>query len=762
MTDVIPQASIARSDPSSSGVSHARAAALTTGADYWTTKEVPDIGLRSLRFADGPHGLRVQNDENPDHLGLERSAPATCFPPAVTLASSWDPALVEAIGAALGHEARAAGVDVVLGPGLNIKRSPLCGRNFEYYSEDPLLAGSLAAAAVRGLQSQNVAACLKHFAVNNQETDRLRISAEVDERTLREVYLRAFQVALRESQPWSMMSSYNRINGVYASENRWLLTDLLRGEWGYDGVVVSDWGAVHDPVAAVNAGLELRMPGRPEDARVSGALKNGLIPPVVLERSAERLLRLAARTTQDSPNLALDHDAHHELVRHAAAESAVLLTNDGTLPLDVSTPRRVAIIGELARTPRYQGAGSSRVNASRVVSALDALTGRLESGGWVVDFVPGYHLDAGAASAELVQEAVNAARGADVVLLFLGLPGAYESEGVDRTSIDLPEDQLELLRSLGPMDVPKIASLSNGAVVTTAAWRSSVNAIVEFWLTGQAHGDSIADVLLGDAEPGGRLAETIPVRLEDTASFLSFPGEAGEVVYGEGIHVGYRYHDARDLAVDYPFGHGLSYTTFSYADLAVSVRPLEDPVAFEVEALVTNTGIRSGSEVVQVYVTDHCCGVQTPPRELRGWKKIKLDGGASDVVRIPVRRADLEHWHSGVGGWAYEGGLATVHIGSSSRDLKLAADVALPGKAIVVPLNQWSTFGDFMDHAVIGPQLRALAESRGGFRGRIGDLLGEEAGRANVLAMPLATIVEFPGIPLEPGDLQDFISRQNQ
>lgn len=760
MTDVSPRTHLASEVPSRAKVSHAHAAALTTGADYWTTQEVTDIGLRSLRFADGPHGLRVQDDENPDHLGLERSAPATCFPPAVTLASSWDPSLVEAIGAALGREARAAGVDVVLGPGLNIKRSPLCGRNFEYYSEDPLLAGSLAAAAVRGIQSESVAACLKHFAVNNQETDRLRISAEVDERTLREIYLRAFQIALRESRPWSMMSSYNRINGVYASENRWLLTDLLREEWGYDGVVVSDWGAVHDPAAAVDAGLELRMPGRPRDQRVREALEDGRIDTAALERIAERLLLLAERTNHGHPAVAVDHDAHHELVRHAAAESAVLLTNDGTLPLDSSTPRKVTIIGELAREPRYQGAGSSRVNASRVVSALDALTSRLEAGGWAVDFAAGYSLGR-ADSHELCQEAVDAAHRADVVLLFLGLPGAYESEGVDRTSIDLPGDQLELLRRLASVNAPKIVGLSNGAAVTTAAWRSSVNAIVEFWLTGQAHGDCIADVLLGVAEPGGRLAETIPVRLEDTPSFLSFPGEAGKVLYGERIHVGYRYYDARNVAVDHPFGHGLSYTTFTYTDLNVRVRPLEDPIAFEVEVLLTNTGTRTGSEVVQVYVTDRDCRVQTPPHELRGWKKVRLHAGTSELVRVQVRRGDLEHWHGDLSDWAFEGGLATVHVGSSSRDLKLAEDVAIPAQKVDIPLNEWSTFGEFMNHDVVGPALKALAESRGGFKGRIGDLLGEEAGRANVLAMPLATIVEFPGIPLELEDVEAFIAAQN-
>jgi beta-glucosidase len=353
--------------------------AITTGADYWSTAGFPTAGLRSLRLADGPHGLRIQDDENPDHLGLGRSLPATCFPPAVTLASSWDLALVREVADALGREARSHGVDVLLGPGMNIKRSPLCGRNFEYFSEDPMLSGLLAAAVVEGLQSNRVAACVKHFAANNQETDRQRVSAEIDERTLREIYLRTFQLVIREANPWSIMSAYNKINGVYASENHWLLTDLLRGEWGYDGVVVSDWGAVHDPVEAVEAGTDLRMPGRPEDDRLRVAEASGQLDHQALANTAQRVALLAERTTPDnSEQRVIDLDQHHELTRRAAAESAVLLINDGTLPLNLQNSRRLAVIGELARTPRYQGAGSSAVNPTRVITGLDALTRRAE------------------------------------------------------------------------------------------------------------------------------------------------------------------------------------------------------------------------------------------------------------------------------------------------------------------------------------------------------------------------------------------------
>jgi beta-glucosidase len=729
--------------------------ALTTGADYWSTASFPAAGLRSLRLADGPHGLRIQDDENPDHLGLGRSLPATCFPPAVTLASSWDPKLVRSVGQALGREARAHGVDVVLGPGMNIKRSPLCGRNFEYFSEDPLLSGLLAAAIVDGLQSEGVAACVKHFAANNQETDRQRVSAEIDERTLREIYLRTFQIAIQQANPWSVMSAYNKINGVYASENRWLLTDLLRGEWGYDGVVVSDWGAVHEPVEAVEAGTDLRMPGRPADERLRGADAEGQLDHQALANTAQRLALLAARTTpegRDRP--VVDHDQHHQLTRRSAAESAVLLVNDGTLPLNLQTTRRLAVIGELARTPRYQGAGSSAVNPTRVVTGLDALTGRAETFGAAVDFAAGYTLAAAPAEPQLIATARATAAAADVAVVFLGLPGQYEAEGRDRTSIDLPDNQIALLRALAETDTPIVVALSNGSAVTTAAWRDKVNAIVEFWLTGQAHGDTIADVLLGEVNPSGKLAETIPARLSDTPAYLDFPGEHSQLRYGEGIYVGYRYYDARSIEVDYPFGHGLSYTTFDYADPEVTASGVDEPLAFTADITVTNTGSVAGAEVVQLYVSDHAETVTTPPQELRGFTKVALQPGQSQRVSIAVARADLEHFSIAARAWVYEGGPVTVLIGSSSRDIRAAVDVEVPGRPVSIPLTVWSTFRDWREHPTVGPRLEELLASRGGIRGRMADLLSDETGRDSVLDVPLQSLLEFPGVPLTAADAQ--------
>jgi beta-glucosidase len=723
----------------------AELARLTLGADYWTTVPSDSLGIPRIRLADGPHGLRVQDDNNPDLLGLGRSIPSTCFPTGATLAASWDIDLIETVGAALGREARALGVHVVLGPGLNIKRSPLCGRNFEYYSEDPLLAGRLAAANVRGIQSNRVAACLKHFAVNNQETDRMRISADVDERPLREIYLRAFQIALQECTPWSIMSAYNRINGVSASENSWLLTDVLRREWGFDGVVVSDWGAVRDPVEAVRSGLDLRMPGMDSDPRVFEALRSGGLDRACVEQAAGRLRVLAERTgagEDGSTGGPPDYDAHHAIARAAASQSAVLLHNDaGLLPIDPKTAGRVAIIGELARTPRYQGAGSSAVNPVQVVSPLDALQSRFADAA----FAPGYLLS-GEADVTLFSEAVALAAASALVLLFVGLPPIAESEGFDRHGIDLPQDQVDLLRAVAAVNPRVVISLSNGSVVTTASWRGQVGSIVEFWLGGQALGEAVADVLTGQVNPSGKLPETVPICLADTPAHLDFPGGLGHVRYAEGMYVGYRWYDAREMAVDYPFGHGLSYTRFKYADLAIDTFPEEQAEALRVSFTLANVGERSGAEVVQLYMGRPAADIPHPLRELRAFQKVHLDAGASCRVVLSVTREALSYFHIECG-WVFEGGLYPVAVGSSIRDLRLEGQVSIDGPVIKSPLNPWSLFGDWLDHPVAAPRLWKLIDERGGLRGRIGDLYHDEAGRGTVRGIPLLTILQLPGIP---------------
>lgn len=748
------------SEPSgaaNSGLSLRQKAALTTGANYWLTQAAPAIGLPAIRLSDGPHGLRLQDDSNPDHLGIGASIVATCFPPAVTLASSWDPDLIERVGAALAREARARGVQVILGPGLNIKRTPLCGRNFEYFSEDPLLSGLCAAAQVRGIQSQGVGACVKHFAANNQEHDRHRISADVDERPLWEIYLRGFLAVVKQASPWMVMTSYNRLNGVYTDESHWLLSDVLKGEWDYDGVVVSDWGAVYDPVAAVRAGLDLRMPGVPEDDTVHQAALRGAIPEDRLDDVVQRLRRLAGRVAFGSAD-EVDMAAQHALAREAAATSAVLLRNErDALPLCSDALGMLAVIGELARSPRHQGAGSSRVNPHRLVHALDALRERLGTSTEVA-FAAGYRLDADGPQPELVAEALQLASRAGTVLLFLGLPDTAEAEGRDRRHIDLPHNQIHLIETLAGVAPKLVVALSNGAVVTTAPWRHHADAIVEFWLTGQAHGEAVADVLLGDVNPSGRLAETIPCRLQDTPAYLDYPGENGHVRYGEGLYVGYRHYDARDMAVDFPFGHGLSYTRFAYAGLSVRAHPASDEVALTVQVSVTNTGARSGSEVVQVYLQDRSGLAVCPPQELRGFAKVALEPGQTSRVEVVIPRERMCYRLPGMG-WRFHGGAVEVRVGASSRDIRQTQVVDLERTPVERPLTGWSTMEEWVSHPVFGPRLQTLFEQRGGARGRAGQLLADPVGRQSILAVPLLGLAQFPGFPLDERDVQSLLDR---
>ncbi|HEY3003194.1 MAG TPA: glycoside hydrolase family 3 protein, partial [Kribbellaceae bacterium] len=573
-------------------------ASLCLGSDFWHTAPVERLGIPAIMVSDGPHGLRAQPDAG-DHAGVSGSLPATCFPTACAVGSSWDPQLARRIGQAIGREARAQEIAVVLGPGINIKRSPLCGRNFEYLSEDPLLSGVLGAAMIEGIQSEGVGTSLKHYAVNNQETDRLRVSADVDDRTLREVYLAGFEHAVTQARPWTVMCSYNRVNGVHASQNRWLLTTVLREEWGFDGVVVSDWGAVHDRVAALAAGLDVEMPPNLgiSDAAIVAAVRAGELDEAVLDAAVTRVLALVERATANTqPRRELDVDGHHALARAAANESAVLLKNDdGVLPLRPADGETVAVIGEFARTPRFQGAGSSQVNPTRVDVALDELRAAVPAG-VEVPFAAGYGIGTTERDEELAAEAVELAGRAGTVVVFLGLPAAEESEGFDRTHIDLPKNQTALLARLADANPNLVVVLANGSVVRLSDWEQHARAILECWLSGQAAGGAVADLLLGVANPSGRLAETLPLRLQDNTSYLNFPGEAGHVRYGEGIFVGYRGYDALDFQVSYPFGHGLSYTTFGYADLNASVtgRPSEGDLSVTVTCRVTNTGDRRG------------------------------------------------------------------------------------------------------------------------------------------------------------------------
>lgn len=693
-----------------SGLTVAEKASLTSGESFWRTKAVGDIP--SVMLTDGPHGLRKQR-EGGDHLGIGDSVPATCFPPAVALGSSWDAELAERIGTALGVESSIEDVAVILGPGINIKRSPLCGRNFEYLSEDPIVSGVLGTGLVRGIQSQGVGASLKHFAANNQEDDRMRSSSDVDPRPLREIYLRGFQRVVQDSQPHTVMCSYNRINGVFASENRWLLTDVLRDEWGFEGLVVSDWGAVNDRVAALRAGLDLEMPGNggQTDAKVAAAVTDGSLDEAVLDASAQRnadlAVRWAATPRVEGP---LDVDAHHALAREAAARSIVLLKNDapagGTEPLlPLATGQSLAVIGVFAEKPRYQGAGSSMIRPTRLDDALTSIRSIAEEVAYAAGFSTALDVSA-EETARLREEAVTAAAAADVAVVFAGLPARLESEGYDREDIDLPADQLALIDAVVTANPRTVVVLSNGGVVALP-FADHVPAIVEAWLLGQAGGAATADVLFGAVNPSGKLTETIPLRLEDTPAFLNFPGEEGHVRYGEGLFVGYRWYDARRMEVAFPFGHGLSYTTFSYGDASVSVTAKGD---LQVRVTVTNTGERDGREIVQVYTSLPGSAVQRAPRELKGFASVELAAGASQEVVIPLRRSDLAYWDVRAERWVVEGGDYVVEAGASSRDLRTAATVAVEGDVVSLPLTRESSLAEVLAHPVAGPMVQgALA-----------------------------------------------------
>jgi len=727
-------------------------AALTSGSDFWHTTAVDRLGIPAVMLTDGPHGLRKQAADS-EQLALGDSVAATCFPTAAALASTWDRGLLRRVGEALGDETRSERVAVLLGPGVNIKRSPLCGRNFEYFSEDPLLAGVLASELVAGMQSRGVGASLKHFAANNQETDRMRVSAEVDERTLRELYLPAFERVVRTAAPWTIMCAYNRVNGVYASQHRELLTGILREEWGYDGLVMSDWGAVVDRVAALAAGLDLEMPasGGETDAELVAAVRSGALDEAVLDVAVTRVLTLLERTRAalEDPR-SYDADAHHAIAREAAAAGSVLLANDGLLPLRPAAGDALAVISEFARTPRYQGAGSSLVHPTRLDDALTALRDAVPSG-VDVRFAAGFRLD-GADDDALLAEAVDTAREASSVLLFLGLPPREETEGLDREHLDLPAVQVRLLEAVVSVNPRVAVVLSHGAVVTLP-WRDRVAAVLECWLGGQAVGSAVADLVLGRVNPSGRLAETVPLRLEDTPAFTNWPGEEGRVHYGERVLVGYRHYDAVDREVAFPFGHGLSYTTFDYSDLLV--RPEADG-SLTVAVTVTNTGPVAGREVVQVYVGDVDASVARPRRELAGFATVTLEPGEAQPVTVAVERRALAFWSVREHRWVVESGRFEVAVGASSRDLRLAVELEVEGDARPAPLTADSVVAEWLADPVGGPLLRGVLGA--GPDGELPGQLGDPDVYVMLRAVPLRTIAGF-GMGVTRDDLAHLLTQ---
>lgn len=663
-------------------------AQLLAGESHWKTYDAPGAGIPSLFLSDGPHGLRKQESAQ-DCMGIAESRPATCFPTASALACSFDPELVERVGAAIGEEARRQGVDVVLGPGVNIKRHPLCGRNFEYFSEDPVVSGELGTAMVRGIQSRGVGACLKHFAANSQEHARMVSDSVVDERTLRELYLAPFEHVVRHARPWSVMTAYNKLNGVYCSEHEWLLREVLRGEWGFDGAVVSDWGAMSSSVASVRAGLDLCMPGpRRDHARAlveavrSGELEDGCVNEAAshIERLARRVKACQAEGSiggAPAPSLTDEefYRAHADLAREAAAQSAVLLKNDGVLPLNPDA--KVAVIGAFARMPRYQGSGSSRINPK----IIDNIWYRLEQRGVAAEYADGYDPTTGDADERQLLEAETLAARSDVAVVVAGLPGRYESEGFDRKLMVMPRGMRELIDRICAANPRTVVVLQGGAPMEMP-WCDNPAAILLMYLSGCQGGGAAVDVLVGDVNPSGKLAETWPVDLAQTALGTTYPDMDNEVLYREGPFVGYRYYDAVDVEPAFPFGHGESYTEFAYEGLEVKAHEgasTEGPLEVEVSFTLRNIGSRTGAEVAQVYIAP-TSGAVPPPcpvQWLAGFAKIELEPGEERRVVLSLDETAFRKWDASLRRWCVYPGRYEVRVASSSRDIRLTASIAV-------------------------------------------------------------------------------------
>ena len=647
-----------------------------SGKDFWHLPELERLQIPSIMVTDGPHGLRKQG-QGADHLGAHRSIPATCFPTASALASSWDLALMQEVGEALGATCVDEDVSVLLGPGMNIKRSPLCGRNFEYFSEDPWLNGQIAAHLVNGIQSQGVGACLKHFAVNNQELGRMYMDAIVDDRALREIYLRGFEIAVKTAKPWTVMCAYNRLNGVYCSEHDWLLNTVLREEWGFDGAVMTDWGAANDRPLGVKAGLDLEMPssGGINDALVAQAVKDGSLDEADLDRAIARNITLSlSSANRQKPATPADPDAQHALARKAAARSCVLLKNtDRVLPLSAQT--RVALIGAFAERPRFQGAGSSQVRPTRVETLHAALSECISD----LAYAPGYDPVASQPNQALIDEAVALAQNADVAIVYAGLPGIFESEGFDREHLELPDQHTALIQAVAEANPKTVVVLANGAPVTMP-WIDQVPSVLEGYLGGQASGGGLADILMGTENPSGKLAETFPMSLNDVPSTPWFPGEQRQMQYREGVYIGYRYFDTAKRDVLFPFGHGLSYTDFDYLGALVDNSALTEDQAVTLSIQVKNSGTRAGAEIVQVY--RHCVTSAThqPEQQLCGFAKISLQPGETQTVNISLEAESFRVFDHGAGQWILEAGIVELRVGSSSRDIRLTQTIDVVSK----------------------------------------------------------------------------------
>ncbi|MHA6481997.1 glycoside hydrolase family 3 C-terminal domain-containing protein [Paenibacillus sp. strain BS8-2] len=673
-------------------------ASLMSGANFWNTKAIERLGIPSIMLTDGPHGLRKQGGKA-DHLGLNKSLPATCFPTAATLANSWDRNLIHEVGATIGKEAAGEKVSVLLGPGLNIKRNPLCGRNFEYFSEDPYLTGEMASEMVNGIQSNGIAACPKHFAVNSQEHMRMTIDEIVDERSLRELYLEGFRRVVEKSQPKTIMTSYNRVNGTFANENTYLLKDILYGEWGFDGVVVTDWGGNNDRVSGLKAGNQLEMPSSNgiTDKEIVEAVRNNVLPEYMLDEAVDQLLELVFATRLDERDTpSVDFEEHHRKAIDAARRSIVLLKNDAHI-LPLGRDKKVAIIGDFARNPRYQGAGSSLINPAKLSNALEKLE---QSGLSIAGYAQGFKR-MGGESHSLQQEAIALAKQAEIVLLFLGLDEGSEAEGIDRAHLGLRENQLELVNALTKVNANIVVILAGGGAIEMP-FVGQAKAIVHTYLSGQGGAEALTDILLGAYNPSGKLSETFPIAYGDVSSAPYYPGKEATAEHVEGIFIGYRYFDTVDKPVLFPFGYGLSYTTFAYSDLSVE----QGRVSFT----ITNTGPVAGEEIAQLYVQKLGSSIFRAKRELKGFDKVSLAPGESKRVTMTLEERDFGYYNPAINGWTIEPGEYGIGIGSSLQSIHLSGSLTMdgPNVPLVHAKDKFAHYSSGDVHAVTADEYRQL------------------------------------------------------
>lgn len=758
-------------------------ASLCSGADFWHTKAIDRLNIPAAMVSDGPHGIRKQ-ESLADHMGVAESIKAIGFPTASAMACSFDRDLLHKVGDALGEECVAEDLAVLLGPGINMKRSPICGRNFEYYSEDPVVAGELGAAFVNGVQEHGVGTSLKHFAANNQEWRRMSISAEIDERTLREIYLAAFETVVKKAQPWTIMCSYNRINGVYSCENDWLLNKVLRDEWGFEGLVMTDWGAMDERVPSLKAGLDLEMPDchGETDKLIVKAVQSGELEEPVLDTAVERILTmvdkyLTARKGIDPASMVhplpssvergYDVAAHHALARTTAEQSAVLLKNEDILPLQKD--KKIAFIGEFAKVPRIQGGGSSHINNTSVESALDAA-------GDSVSYAQGFHIDEETTDETLLQEAITLAKESDVAVIFAGLPDSFESEGFDRTHLNMPANQNELIARISEVQPNVVVVLHSGSPIAMP-WLDKVAGVLQMYLAGQASGGAAVNLLFGDATPCGKLAETFPLHLEDNPSYLNFPGNREKVCYQEGVFIGYRYYDKKKMDVLFPFGYGLSYTDFTYSNMKVTVNGknaadvdvIKETDEIVVSADITNTGNCDGAEIVQLYIKNPVVYEIRPEKELRDFAKVFLKAGETKTVTFTLNARAFSYYETRIHDWYAESGDYEILLASSSRDIRLQYTVSITGsKKIPFVADYITTCEDVELFAKDGSALDEMLR-RSGFA-EATDHDGDDSmgsGTADMMkamftGTPLHSILSFSSEELTYEDIQDTIRKLNE